>query len=114
MKSCLVCGALADAKALACSACGEASWKLSGGAPVAPVAPVAAAPVVAKKPAKKASKKSSPAESAPVDSVVSDAEFAAEIAAASEVDLLSLLGEEGLSPEWRAILVAEIEKRGAL
>ena len=113
MKSCLVCGALADVKVLACSACGEASWKLVSG--VAAAAP--AAELAPKKAAKKASKKSVPAADAvveaPVDSAMSDAEFAAEVAVASDVDLLSLLGEEALSPVWREILIAEIDKRGA-
>jgi len=108
MKSCEVCSAVAgDDDAISCEMCGESSWLLLAAEP-------------AKKAAKR-TKKSQPVEpaaepvaepTAPGD--ITDADFAAEIAQASDADLLSLLGESSaMSPSWRAMLIAEIEKRGA-
>lgn len=116
MKSCEVCSAVAsDDDAVSCEMCGEGSWLLLAAEP-------------AKKAAKR-TKKSQPVEpavepvaepavepvaepAAPGD--ITDADFAAEIVQASDADLLSLLGESSaMSPSWRAMLIAEIEKRGA-
>jgi len=44
---------------------------------------------------------------------ITDADFAGEIATASDADLLSLLGEvDAMSETWRTLLLAEMEKRG--
>lgn len=119
MKVCAVCGASAAVSASSCGACGEGSWKpfVASSPKAAPVA----APVAEPKKAKKTKKASSSVEpvAAPEESVaasgeISDEDFAAEIAAASDVDLLALMGETSAMPEsWRAMLTAEIEKRGA-
>jgi hypothetical protein len=116
MKVCAVCGSSAPVSASSCSACGEGSWKPF-------VAPAnAVEPVVEPKKTKR-SKKASPAVVEPVaapeeiaaaSGEISDEDFAAEIAAASDVDLLTLMGEASAMPEtWRTMLMAEIDKRGA-
>lgn len=112
MKVCAVCGASASVAASSCGACGEGSWQPF----VAPAAPV---PVEAKKAAKKSKKVQPVVESVaepvaePVAGDITDEDFAAEIAQASDADLLSLLGESSaMSPSWRALLLAEIDKRG--
>lgn len=102
MKNCQVCGLVCEDVLDSCDACGEASW-------------VFAVDVVADKPKKSAKKKAvQPVEvlQAPVVAPsISDEEFAAELANASELDLLTLIGEENLSPSWRALVEAEIDKR---
>lgn len=104
MKSCLVCNHMAANSDLACSKCGEASWAWAVDA-----AAIAPAPTK-KKPAKKSAKaEASPVE--PAAPAISDEEFAAELASASEADLLGLFGDESLSPAWRKLVETEIAKR---
>jgi len=103
MKNCQVCGLVCEDVLGSCDACGEASWAF-------------AVAVVADKPKKSATKKAvQPIEvlEAPVVEApsISDEEFAAELADASELDLLTLIGDENLSPSWRALVESEIDKR---
>lgn len=103
MKRCLVCNHMAADSDPSCAKCGEGSW-----AWVVDVAP--AAPTTKKKSAKKSAK----VEAAPVEPAapaISDEEFAAELASASEADLLGLFGDESLSPAWRKLVEVEIAKR---
>lgn len=100
MKRCLVCNHMAADSDPSCAKCGEGSW----------VWVVDVAPAPAKKSTKK---KSAKVEAAPVEAApaISDEEFAAELASASEADLLGLFGDESLSPAWRKLVDAEIAKR---
>ena len=103
MKNCQVCGLVCEDVLASCDACGEASWAF-------------AVDVVADKPKKPGKKKPAQSEevlAAPVVEVpvISDEEFAAELANASELDLLTLIGDENLSPAWRVLVEAEIDKR---
>ena len=101
MKSCQVCSMVAEDDDAACFACGEASWVQSD-------VVVDAAPKKAKK--QKATK---PVEPVADDPVISDAEFASELATASDADLAALKADPRMSDAWLALVDAEIEKREA-
>lgn len=103
MRNCQVCGLCEDVSD-SCLACGEASWLFSD--------------VPADKPKKSGKKQpapEAPAPEAPAPEAhgISDEEFAGELAYASEMELLALIGDEQLSPAWRDLVNAEIVKREA-
>lgn len=110
MKRCLVCNVMNSVAAASCISCGEASWSYLA-APIAE-APIAEAPKKAAR-KKKASVDSAPqsAEDAAPAEDISDAEFAAALSSANDVEMLSLLGDENLKPEWRKLVEDEIDKR---
>jgi len=102
MKRCVVCGHKTPGSDLSCIKCGEASW-----AWVADVAP--AAPAAEPAPKKGAKKKAKVVE--PVAPAISDAEFEAELAAASDDELFALYADENLSPAWLKLIEAEVARR---
>lgn len=117
MKSCQVCSLLVEDEIVNCADCGEASWTFSvdidsaakpkkAKTKVTKVAPpVVEEPVVAPVVGESAA----PAAN---DPVISDAEFAEELAKAADDELLALIGDARLPANWRALVDAEIVKRG--
>ena len=109
MKNCQVCGIDCEDIVNSCDTCGEASWNFS-------VDVVVDAP---KKSSKKKSAKTAdapaadaPVADAPIAQQISDEEFASELANASDMDLLSLFGQENLPLTWQKMIQDEIAKRG--
>lgn len=99
MKICQVCGLNEEASSDSCGACGEGSWSFSVSAYA--------------EPERKQGKKRPIPDVKPAETTVaiSDAEFAAELVTASATDLLSLIGDESLPQNWRALVEAEIANR---
>lgn len=117
MKSCQVCSLLVEDEIVDCADCGEASWTFS--VDVAPAAKPKKAKTKATKAAPPVVEESvvapvvdEPAALVTNDPVISDAEFAEELSKAADDELLALIGDARLPANWRALVDAEIAKRG--
>lgn len=117
MKFCQVCSLLVEDEIVECVDCGEASWTFSVDVDVAAKPKKAktratkVAPLVVEEPVVAPVVDES---AAPVanDPVISDVEFAEELAKAADDELLALIGDARLPANWRALVDAEIAKRG--
>lgn len=108
MKRCAVCDKVCG-DVPSCDGCGESSWSIITKSVEKPAAKPVAAPAEA--PAKKGVKKKSAKTAAPAMPQISDEDFAAELALASDSELLSLMGNENLSDSQSDLLAMEIAKR---
>lgn len=107
MKRCAVCDKVCG-DVPSCDGCGESSWSIITKSVEKPTAKPVAAPAEA--PAKKGMKKKS-SKTSPAMPQISDEDFAAELALASDIDLLSLMSADGLTESQSELLALEIAKR---